>query len=196
MAVSPEVGSAGAEAQPDEPMEEEAEGITVKALPQPNVPSKEEYDRHQLTHIPYRSWCPHCIRGRGKNAAHQKLDKEIERAVPRLCVDYAFLGQRATQYKDGQPIADNKEDEAELATQEAGDLIDTSKDDKEGPGADGERLLPVMMAKDTKTSSTYSLPVPQKGAAMDYPVKALKDVVENLGYRRIILKMDRQASLR
>ena len=82
MAVSPEIGLAGAEAQPDEPMEEEAEGIVVKALPQPNVPSKEEYDRHQLTHIPYRSWCPHCIRGRGKNAAHKKLDKEIERAVP------------------------------------------------------------------------------------------------------------------
>ena len=28
------------------------------------VPSKAEYDRHCLTHLPYRSWCPICVQAK------------------------------------------------------------------------------------------------------------------------------------
>ena len=35
-----------------------------RGLPAPAMPSKEEKDRHELTHINYRSWCPHCVFGR------------------------------------------------------------------------------------------------------------------------------------
>ena len=30
------------------------------------MPSEEERRDHEMTHLPYRSWCRHCIRGRGK----------------------------------------------------------------------------------------------------------------------------------
>ena len=32
----------------------------------PGEPSEEERREHNLTHLPYRSWCKHCVGGRGK----------------------------------------------------------------------------------------------------------------------------------
>ena len=37
---------------------------------QQNV-SKEEFHAHQLTHIPFRSWCDHCVRGTAVDDAHR-----------------------------------------------------------------------------------------------------------------------------
>ena len=31
-----------------------------------NQPSSQEVQEHMKTHIPYRSWCAHCVRGRGE----------------------------------------------------------------------------------------------------------------------------------
>ena len=36
----------------------------------PREPSQEEVDEHNVNHLPYRSWCRHCVRGRGKNQPH------------------------------------------------------------------------------------------------------------------------------
>ena len=33
--------------------------------PAPYVPTKQEWIEHQITHVPYKSWCPICV----KNAA-------------------------------------------------------------------------------------------------------------------------------
>ena len=58
---------------------EEAERIGTKnqtremrKLVDPRLPTVEERREHELTHIPYRNWCPHCIRGRGKDLDHRK----------------------------------------------------------------------------------------------------------------------------
>ena len=32
----------------------------------PREPTEEERKEHELTHLPFRNWCGHCIRGRGK----------------------------------------------------------------------------------------------------------------------------------
>ena len=39
----------------------------------PYKPSQAEVDDHYLTHLPYRSWCKHCIRGRGKETSHDNF---------------------------------------------------------------------------------------------------------------------------
>ena len=48
-------------------MEEEeqvlAEGRIIKGQQRVVKPSKEEWENHMRTHIPYRKWCPHCVRG-------------------------------------------------------------------------------------------------------------------------------------
>ena len=56
-------------------------------------PSKRERLEHELTHLPYRSWCRHCVRGRGKNDAHRKMDAEASHEVPHVSMDYCFMGQ-------------------------------------------------------------------------------------------------------
>ena len=31
----------------------------------PRQPSHQETEEHEMTHLPFRSWCRHCIMGRG-----------------------------------------------------------------------------------------------------------------------------------
>ena len=53
------------------PMREQPQtGIKLKSILDPCMPTAEEVKRHYLTHVPYRSWCPHCVKGRGKEMAH------------------------------------------------------------------------------------------------------------------------------
>ena len=78
--------------QKEEGAEEEGEeGREAKRIPIPSGPSKEEREKHNLTHTPYRSWCPHCVRARGRSTQHKKGDKEQESLVPRISFDYFFL---------------------------------------------------------------------------------------------------------
>ena len=30
-------------------------------------PSQEEYDEHMRTQMPFKKWCPHCVKGRNPN---------------------------------------------------------------------------------------------------------------------------------
>ena len=55
----------------------------------PAEPSDEERRQHDLTHLPYRSWCRHCVGGRGKEAPHRR--QECHSELPELHLDYAFM---------------------------------------------------------------------------------------------------------
>ena len=76
----------------NEEMEAEEEVITHKAVQDPGQPSKAEKAAHDLTHMPFRSWCPHCVRGRGKAKPHFKRDVEedAEDKIPTVAIDYCF----------------------------------------------------------------------------------------------------------
>ena len=41
---------------------EVADARKVKPMHDPRLPSREEVRLHSLTHLPYRSWCAHCVR--------------------------------------------------------------------------------------------------------------------------------------
>ena len=44
------------------------EGVgRMRNIGDPRLPSRKEVEDHYLTHVPYRNWCPHCVRGRGKD---------------------------------------------------------------------------------------------------------------------------------
>ena len=63
---------------------------TLKGMPEPIKPSRSDIQRHNLTHLPYKSWCPHCVAAR-RNAAPHLIQKNGEqRSVPLLVFDYAF----------------------------------------------------------------------------------------------------------
>ena len=60
----------------DEGSGEEAGQRKCVRMQDPKLPSKEEVEEHELTHLPYRSWCRHCVRGRGKEMPHKKTTEE------------------------------------------------------------------------------------------------------------------------
>ena len=73
-------------------IEEGEEARAPKRLPAPTFVSKAEREEHELTHTPYRSWCHHCVRCRGRNAQHRKKEDEDRRGqVPRISFDYFFM---------------------------------------------------------------------------------------------------------
>ena len=64
-------------------LEIEAEDAVIpRGFAKTYTPTKEEYDRHCLTHLPYRSWCPICIQAK-KRTLHTKRQSQI--------VEYLFL---------------------------------------------------------------------------------------------------------
>ena len=62
-------------------------------LPVPETPSPEVVQRHQLTHLPYASWCRHCVEGRGRDNRHLRRATlpEQQRTTPRLEADFLVL---------------------------------------------------------------------------------------------------------
>ena len=60
-------------------------------LTDPRMPTKAEIDEHELSHVPYRNWCPHCVMGSGKDLDHRKGIEE-ERGLSEFSFDYCFLG--------------------------------------------------------------------------------------------------------
>ena len=74
-------------------LEESEETRRPKHRALPADVSKEEFEAHQLTHLPFRSWCDHCVRGKAVDDAHRpRIDPH--RGEAKLGMDY-FLA-RAT----------------------------------------------------------------------------------------------------
>ena len=77
----------------EEVIAETGQSIVIpKELPSPTLPSKAVVEHHNLTHIPYKSWCPICVAARRKNNAHRSNQGE-DRTVPLLCADYCFVSE-------------------------------------------------------------------------------------------------------
>ena len=76
------------ECQPCE-AEEEFGSRTVIPMKSPYKPSQKDVDDHYLTHLPYRNWCRHCVRGRGKEMAHNRGNIE-KGEVPEFHFDFCF----------------------------------------------------------------------------------------------------------
>ena len=63
-----------------------------RKLRDPLLPSPEEVRVHEMTHLPYRSWCAHCVRGKGKSMAHVRRKGDGE--AREVHMDYCFMGGR------------------------------------------------------------------------------------------------------
>ena len=75
----------------DEDQHEEAPLVIIK---DPSAPTPKEKEIHDILHIPHRSWCPICIKARGKEDPHYK--KNAGKAVqgkPVVSFDYKSFGQ-------------------------------------------------------------------------------------------------------
>ena len=68
-----------------------------RVIAEPRQPTREEVARHNLNHLPYRSWCPHCVACRRPNNAHYASLSSEERSLPVFVSDYAFVRQNGEQ---------------------------------------------------------------------------------------------------
>ena len=56
-------------------------------------PKPEDVAIHNLTHLPYASWCPVCVACKGKESPHPRENPEKERSSrPTFCMDFCFTG--------------------------------------------------------------------------------------------------------
>ena len=88
--VLPEPGDRPTDAEDVDDEVDADDGAAVqvpRSIPAPPQPSKEEVTRHNLTHVNYRSWCPHCVAGRRNNSAHRSHPRSTRR-VPLFVADY------------------------------------------------------------------------------------------------------------
>ena len=45
----------------------------------PLKPTRDEWERHQLTHTPFQAWCPHCVAARAVRRKHPKKGRHHEK---------------------------------------------------------------------------------------------------------------------
>ena len=51
------------------------EARVPKLLKDPQLPHPSEVAEHNVTHCPYRSWCPTCVEAAGREDAHRHRDR-------------------------------------------------------------------------------------------------------------------------
>ena len=57
-------------------------------LPSPTKPSAEDIDKHYTTHLPYRNWCPVCVKAKGREDAHRRASGGTSEGLPIVSMDY------------------------------------------------------------------------------------------------------------
>ena len=86
-------GVSGDEADDEEEEEENGER-EVTRVQDPKAPTAEERRTHAMTHLPFRSWCRHCVRGKGKEEPCRAGGEE-KKIGPDIHMDFMFMGEEA-----------------------------------------------------------------------------------------------------
>ena len=71
----------------------------------PEMPSQAEIDKHRIDHLPYRSWCPECVKGFGRERAHQAHSSEV-RSIQLVPHDYMYLTRSGVFARNELPEGD------------------------------------------------------------------------------------------
>ena len=80
------------------------EEVKQKARTTEAVPSEREVDEHNLDHGAFRSWCPHCVKGRAESYGHS-VKKTKEKEIPTIGMDYMYMHSNQEKEEEvGMPI--------------------------------------------------------------------------------------------
>ena len=80
------------------------EAPDVPRLRDPGEPTQNEIDLHAQTgHANFRSWCPHCVRGRARDGPHHPTRRAAD-AIAVISFDYCFFKASAEAESEGSPI--------------------------------------------------------------------------------------------
>ena len=66
----------------------------------PTAPTKKEIEEHEVTHLPPRDWCQHCVAGHGISSQHRSIhESEEDKIGVTIGLDYCFM--RETEKEEG-----------------------------------------------------------------------------------------------
>ena len=68
--------------------EEQQQGTKAKAVQAPKQPTpRQEIQKHNVTHLPYRNWCPICVQARGRQNNRPKQHSKL----PIIQLDFGYI---------------------------------------------------------------------------------------------------------
>ena len=148
-----------------------AESRQPRRAQTPFVPTDREREDHRMSgHAAYRSWCKHCVCGRGRNTAHASSASDAEPEFPVISFDYCYLGSRAMG-------AETAEDEA---------------------AAEAEGQNPVLVMTDSRSKGIYAMMHLRKGTQFEgvgHATRKWVNILDGLGYRRVIFRSDNEPAI-
>ena len=68
-------------------MQDNEEALVAWARKPPPGPTTEELDKHELTHVVFRSWCRHCVSGWAREDPHRRIATH-EGRTPKVMPDW------------------------------------------------------------------------------------------------------------
>ena len=147
------------------------EGVVPKIAVDPGMPTPAERAAHDVTHIPYRSWCEHCNRGRGKRRQHRRVASARDPDVPHAAIDYCFFTHHGCQIASEVP-----------------------EEDRRDPG----KAMTCLVMKDSIMESVFAYAVDRKGAENEIGLaKQMLDDLDSLGLNqsKLVVRSDQEPSV-
>ena len=72
--------------------DESGEAREPRILRDPGAPTEAEVEQHNVTHLPFRAWCPACVEGKARDRKHRKQGGSDTKQIPEVVFDYCFMG--------------------------------------------------------------------------------------------------------
>ena len=81
------------------------EGERAKVVREGYSPTQKEIDEHVVSHLPFRAWCRHCVKGKAKGLPHRIKKDKVEEQIPLVSIDYMFMHDKQKEGEErGMPI--------------------------------------------------------------------------------------------
>ena len=83
-------------------MEEEECSDGMTRIRKPEEPTQRELEEHRVLRMPFRAWCPHCVKGRAKSEPHRIAKRKDEETVPTVSMDYMWMKSKEERKQNGE----------------------------------------------------------------------------------------------
>ena len=154
----------------EEAINRDPESARIPAdLPVPTQPSEVERELHNLTHLPFASWCEVCLRSRTRDNPHRAMPKEEEATrlagptLPLVSMDWFKI--------KGSPTDEQPEGEAEHG------------------------FVQCLLVTDAQTGYVAAIPVPAKKNQSEYACEMVVKFLKLMRHTRFRLRADNEPSL-
>ena len=137
----------------------------------PTKPSTAEVEAHRETHLPYRSWCEHCVRGRALGVGHPR--KGLQSAIPVVALDYFFMTKSSLMTPD-----------------ECRNALQGGMDEALEKG----EIVKCLMVKCSMTKAEMAVVVNSKGQDR-YAVNRIVAFIQWIGHTRLVMKSDNERAV-